>query len=925
MNKLKIICSMFIIFVLFLSVYSRSVTAADILFGNDEGFNIFNNGVRGICSSNPDINNNKNSTILYVDSSEEKNHFNDLKTAVNKSKAGDIIYLEPGIYKGPGNSNITISHDLTIIGINTNKIGIDVNNTKDERYTNNTYFSSDVIFDGQNKNSFLTINNNVNVTLLNLTFTNGTTNSSGGAIINHGILTIDRTSFSNNSVFQATDNNSDDWYNQDPNNIDDLANLSHSNQNFGGAIYSTNQLKITNSNFDYNIAGKHCKGGAIFNNGDLDINNTLFKANFASDGGGAIYITDGKLSINQSTFELNIASTDSKSSGGGGIFSYNTDINVDNTIFMSNIAIGSCGGAINDKGSSLTLDNTYFIHNVADGSDGGAIYSLKNYETSINGSLFLMNNATADGGAIYHKASKSYEIQNSVLINNTANCGGASYFGDSENIQISASSLLNNSVSSTGGAIYNNNANVNLVNDEISTNNAVRGGAVYSERGSLNIKGSILRDNSASSNGGALYSSTDKMKIKDNYLINNSAVNNGGAFYLTGNFNKIDSSTFAVNHVFQNGGAIYSTNSVDVHNSNFKANMACEDGGVIWSGDTPSLKSNSYEKNMAGKYGGVLLSNKDKPSEGSCSFKEDFAGYGGDNYYTQEDKDLVPGIITGVFIAWLIILIGLTIAALLSGLALAKALIDYLAISAGTAAAIGIAIGIGLACGLIAAGLIFLSDYLFDLCPEFKKFNERNPLVQSLITIGVVICVMACYFYALSMDFTEPLKAIAQGAAAASTGSANMLSGILMHLDDYVTAAVFVAKGTVGAIDNEYNQGGVKPPDGSQDDSQVSKMESFFKRISFDYNGTQINLGDYIISDYNTTSYDINSGISEFIFLATPPKKIQEKNYPILHCKGTYNTETYFMTIDFFTSIDYDSSSLVYSWKGPYSDLMRYE
>ncbi|MDR3290768.1 MAG: hypothetical protein LBT10_01330, partial [Methanobrevibacter sp.] len=416
--KFKKTIAIIVISILLLSIYSQAVIAAEIINGiNNTGSNPLNSN--GIHNINDDTNSNlfnKSQNMIYVDNNTEENHYHDLRTAINKSKAGDIICIEPGFYKGSENSNITVDHELTIVGNNTNKIGIDANNTKDNRYTNNTYFSSNIVFDGEKINNFFTIEKNVNLTLLNLTFTNGASQSHGGAIINNGTLTIDHSSFLNNSVIKISDDNND-WYDNPHGSTEDLKNISDSSKSFGGAIYSTNQLTIINSNFENNSAGEYSKGGAIFNLGEkLDINNTLFKCNGAYDGGGAVFNKGGSLLVDHSTFELNFASTDTSSSGGGAIYAEDTNININNSIFGFNIASRSYGGAINNKDSSLTSNNNYFIGNIADGGDGGAIYSLRNTETFINGSLFLMNNASADGGAIYHKASKSYNIQNSALI-----------------------------------------------------------------------------------------------------------------------------------------------------------------------------------------------------------------------------------------------------------------------------------------------------------------------------------------------------------------------------------------------------------------------------------------------------------------------------------------------------------------------------
>jgi predicted outer membrane repeat protein len=916
MNKFKIVLSLFVIFTLLLSVYSQSFVNAEIMKGSNERFDPLsfkgahsrstNENMVGTPNFQNNLQNNEN--IIYVDNNTGEGHYRDLRTAVNASKSGDIICIEHGFYRGNENSNITIDHNLTILGKNTNKIGIDVNNTKDERYTNNTYFSSNVVFDGEGKNSFFTINQDVNLNLLNLTFVNGYSQNSGGAIINKGILTIDYSSFSNNTVTQIMDGSN--WYDDEDygdTTTEDLENTSGIYKSCGGAIYSANQIMITNSNFDNNVARDYCKGGAIFNGGEkLDINNTLFKSNNGYDGGGAIYSSNGTLSIDYSTFEINTASTDTSSSGGGAIYAENTNIKINSSILGFNKASKSYGGAINYKESSLALNDNYFIGNIADGGDGGALYSFRNHETFINGSLFIMNNASADGGAIYHE-SGSYNIQNSALINNTANRGGASYFsGESNKIKVSGNAFLNNSVDNEGGAIYNSKSDVELLSNDILANKGKIGGAVYSDSGSLNISDSILRDNTASINGGALYSFKNNMNIKNDTFINNTAENNGGAFYLTGDSNSIGNSTFAINAALKNGGAIYSTETVNVHYSTFKANMAAENGGVLYSGKTPSLNSNVYKKNIAGKYGGVLFSEIDTPSERISSFSENVAGSEGNNYYTQkEQENNSQGIVIGLLVGFIFILIGLIVVSIISAGALTPTVEGWVAffmIGGFGPLTFAQTICAGAIAGIIVAiptfVIVFVTEYLFELCPEFKEFTEKHPLLIPIITIAIVLI---CFIFVL----------IESGAL--STG----LTILLQHIDDLITILVYGVKAGAGIVDDSNN----KPPDSSkyQNGIETNNSNPFFKGISFNYNGRTINSTNYDASDLNRTSYNNNSGVLNFNFQATP--KIQ--GYPMLYCKGSYNTMSYYATFDFFTSAVYNASSRVYTWGGEYSNFIN--
>jgi predicted outer membrane repeat protein len=936
MNKFKIVLSIFVIFTMLLSVYSQSfVNAEAIKIMNDERYEpLSGRGVHLLAIDEGRTNANcspTNENTKYVDNNTGENHYRDLRTAVNNSKNGDIIYVEPGFYKGNENSNITIDHNLTILGKNSNKIGIDVNNTKINSTTNtkNIFFSSDVVLDAEKQNNFFTIEDNVSLTLSNLTFINGFSQNTGGAITNKGNLTIDFSSFSNNTVTKPTNNDEGNWYDHPHDTPEDLENLSDKTKGLGGAIYSTNQLHILNSNFDTNIAGKACRGGAIFNSGEkIDINNTLFKLNIASDGGGAIYSENGMLSIDYSTFELNSASTYASSSGGGAIYAENTNIKIDSSIFMLNIASKSYGGAINNKDSSLTSNNNYFISNIADGGDGGAIYSLRNIKTSINGNLFTLNNASADGGAIYHKASKSFNLEKSVFVNDSANRGGAIYFGDSEEINSANSAFINNSCNSEGGSLYNDNSNVNIISNEFSGSNGKKGGAIYSTNdinSSLNVKDSILRDNNAKLDGGSLYSSTNNMNIKNNYLINNSATNNGGGIYLIGNNNDIDNSTFAVNIAIKgNGGAIYNIGSnLTNHNSNFEANYATEDGGAIWSDKTPQLKQNNYEKNMA-KYGAALFSKENKSDETSSNFSDNYASYGGDNYYTQKQKDTAPGKEIGILIANIFAIILVTLASIFVGvtyagdiLIIVGTVLGNLGIALSNGGIVAVVIVFNILVGLIGMGVTMLAEYLFELSPEYKKFNERNPLLLPLITIAIVIVMVVLNFALDLIEFPSWIESIFNAISEGKTKVVQALVGILQHLDDVILIINYGVKAGAGTLGNN----GHEPPDLSkyQNNHSMNNENQFFKGISFNYNDIEVYLKDYNISNMDVTHCDENSGVCDFNFKATP----KNSSYPMLYGKGTYNVMNYYMVMDLFTLSDYNPSSNLYSWKGYNSDAFN--
>jgi len=159
------------------------------------------------------------------------------------------------------------------------------------------------------------------------------------------------------------------------------------------------------------------------------------------------------------------------------------------------------------------------------------------------------------------------------------------------------------------------------------------GGAIYVERGDIEIWDSNFSNNSASggySGGGAIYSYGD-IEIWDSNFSNNSArYGNGGAIYGDGT---VTNSTFSNNSASYgsdgaiygdvppipisndsasrydgDGGAIYSSGDIEVTNSIFSNNSA-DNGGAIYNGSSDiSIIGITFSENNSSQQGGAIYS-----------------------------------------------------------------------------------------------------------------------------------------------------------------------------------------------------------------------------------------------------------------------------------------------------------------------------
>ena len=223
-------------------------------------------------------------------------------------------------------------------------------------------------------------------------------------------------------------------------------------------------------------------GGAMYNEGTLTLDNVTFNNNIAKTpkavGGGAMALVASNgnpvsTTIKNSTFTNN--STDSNPSyenNGGAIYVYGTSglvgnntLNISDSHFESNHT-NKTGGAIcvNNLGPSnftIEIKDTTFKENNSAGY-GGAIDvttgGTGNVTINLDNATFNGNESKeSDGGAIaYEKGNITSKIINSTFTNNTANNGGAIYNGI-KNLEISNTKFDGNKTNDggKGGAIYN--------------------------------------------------------------------------------------------------------------------------------------------------------------------------------------------------------------------------------------------------------------------------------------------------------------------------------------------------------------------------------------------------------------------------------------------------------------------------------------
>ena len=319
--------------------------------------------------------------------------------------------------------------------------------------------------DASNQARIFNIEGN-NITISNLNFINGYSQSNGGAIFSNGNLNLINCIFENNTA------------------------------NNGGAVYYNNEINsnIITSTFKGNNATE--SGGAICLNGSAKNNkftSEFFNNNAKEAGGGIFFYGIAENNTIESIFRNN------KACYGAGIFFWNeTNKNMFKSDFINNTA-KSCGGAIffYNKTNYNTFQGNY-INNRANGlinksnGNGGAINFKDTSKNSIFNCDFISNTVRLYGGAVnYRETPYNITFNCNFMGNNAKNGGGLHFFEAFENITFNCNFIDNNATSGGGIDINNekksNNSSSNkpistigsVANCNFTNNHAEKGGAIH--------------------------------------------------------------------------------------------------------------------------------------------------------------------------------------------------------------------------------------------------------------------------------------------------------------------------------------------------------------------------------------------------------------------------------------------------------------
>ncbi|MBW4687540.1 MAG: type I secretion C-terminal target domain-containing protein [Komarekiella atlantica HA4396-MV6] len=382
-----------------------------------------------------------------------------LRNALAQAKDGDVIAFASGLANKTiklTSGELSVKSDVTINGAAAKNLTISGN---DKSRVFFTAYGTDV-------------------TLKNLTITDGYSRGQGGAVrvSSNSELTVDNVQFKNNVGGQ------------------------------GGAIHVgfRSNATVVNSTFDNNngtITKNGFSAGAIANdnNGSLTVKGSRFTNN-SGQTGGAIYTQLGPLTVENSVF-LNNRSKD----GAAGIFA-------------DGASIGGPRASASSPGGTIKVSGSHFEGNEGFGAGGALfLYGYGKDKTIVENTKIINN-----------KSKSNYK--------GIAQGGGARLNG---NVTVRNVTFANNTSEGQGGGLWldgdttSKNAVINLENVTFSGNRATTekglGGAIAinpSADAKLNVKNSTFFKNYAQKNGGAFWVVGGQPVTLTNSIVANNTANN---------------------------------------------------------------------------------------------------------------------------------------------------------------------------------------------------------------------------------------------------------------------------------------------------------------------------------------------------------------------------------------------------------------
>ncbi|MEI6435057.1 MAG: LamG-like jellyroll fold domain-containing protein [Bacteroidota bacterium] len=340
---------------------------------------------------------------------------------------------------------------------------------------------------------------------------------------------------------------------------------------FSNVAATNDTSRLSFCKFQYGNApnrGDNFNGGAVYVNNfnKLVISDCIFSQNFATNEGGALYLTSSHQTFRNCQFTGNEAKI------GGAISGHNSTINMyGNALTYNRTNQGDCsypasaapgvaiylntctanitgnsiehnqaqcmGGGIYATSSTLTLNNDTISYNTAEncfGQGGGGGMALNASTVAITENYFAHNNGSWGGGlfltGVGGEISHNTITQNGTSVSGCSiSVGGGIVFGSGSNPVFSYNTVTNNSAAYSAG-IDLNYSSPSMIQNLIANNNAgtASGGVGFTSSSPLMLNNTIWNNTGENFAGGLGLEANSNPIIRSNIIYGNHAVHYGG-------------------------------------------------------------------------------------------------------------------------------------------------------------------------------------------------------------------------------------------------------------------------------------------------------------------------------------------------------------------------------------------------------------
>ncbi len=424
----------------------------------------------------------------------------------------------------------------------------------------------------------------------------------------------------------------------------------------------------------YEIANNQAgtNGGGIALQAPANITSALFADNDAGHHGGALYITNGAVTLNDTSFEYNRADSDSDLVGnGGGLWVGGAATVTVHTALAGFVEFGGNqarlgGGLYVEDRSVVTVEESVapleFYNNTA-WVDGGGLAVVESTFTMTGGVLFAENRATRRGGGAFIRSSRalfsggvSFGDADTNNVNRAFELGGG-LSALHATVLLSRVSFMHNTASNySGGADFEASrvfgTNVTFVGNRTFTSDGGGLAGFLSEGLFQNL---VFSNNIAYRNGGGCSWEQGTLSLSSGAAVSNEAADGGGFFFAIGGVGNFREVAARGNRASRHGGGVMLAQSSRLAGTNLylEANIADSNydllglgGGLMISGYSRAdlLGTNGQvciSGNSAVLGGGIAVSNGYLQASGLVWMEGNRATNGGGLYLAAGTTDVM--------------------------------------------------------------------------------------------------------------------------------------------------------------------------------------------------------------------------------------------------------------------------------------------